>query len=100
MLEGLKVRSAVLRRAGQHLHPLLGVLQLTPADAQESDAALVARQRFLQAHGAVLQIAEDAVEFPQCVFKPDRSGIRAHDGSTRLVISPVPTRLTRTPPDV
>ena len=56
-------------RPGEQGDPLLGVSELGVADLQQTDAAFVLGQALFERGRAVLQVAEDLLQFGQCGLK-------------------------------
>ena len=97
-LEGLQLRRTIVLRAGEHLHAVLGVLQLAVALRSRLMPRCVAGQRFLQAYRAFFEIARMPSSSRSASFESGRCGVRTHDASTRLVTSPLATRVRSTSP--
>src|SRR5262245_46383241 len=87
MLEGRQDGPVGIVQAGQFQYALLHSPQLSVTALHQADAALIARQRFLEAELAVLQLADGALQLLQGLFKGQSVGSGVVHGSipsTRL----------------
>jgi hypothetical protein len=80
VLERPQVGRSVVRDPGQQPDPLLGIFQLAVTLSEQGNASLIPGEGVFEIGRAVLQVAEDALEFGERLFKPDRFGIgRGHE---------------------
>jgi hypothetical protein len=82
VFKGLKVRRSIIRCPGEEANPLLGVFELAVTLTQESDPTFVSGKGVLKTGGAILQIAEDAIQLGEGLFKAN--GFRARRGHPYL----------------